>query len=140
MSAIVSFRTSGLDSVGLTEHLDRPAGTLSGGQRRLLEMARALMAQPTLLLLDEPTAGVFPETSQLIAARVREIADQGVTILLIAHNMGFLSAVADDVVVMAEGKVLMRGPLDEVRANEEVISAYLGVTMAHSAEREGAEG
>jgi ABC-type branched-subunit amino acid transport system ATPase component len=129
-----------LDWLGLTEHLDRPAGTLSGGQRRLLEMARALMAKPTLLLLDEPTAGVFPETSQLIATRVREIAEQGVTILLIAHNMGFLSAVADDVVVMAEGKVLMRGPLDEVRANEEVISAYLGVTMAHSAEREGAEG
>jgi neutral amino acid transport system ATP-binding protein len=117
-----------LSWLGLEEHLERPAGTLSGGQRRLMEIARALMAHPKLLLLDEPTAGVFPETSRLIATRVREIAAQGVTILLIAHNMGFLSTVADDVVVMAEGKVLTRGTLDFVRAHEEVVAAYLGTT------------
>lgn len=114
--------------VGLQDHIDKPAGTLSGGQRRLLEIARALMAHPKLLLLDEPTAGVFPETSRLIATRVREIAERGVTIILIAHNMGFLASVADDVVVMAEGKVLTRGSLDYVRQHEEVVSAYLGVT------------
>jgi ABC-type branched-subunit amino acid transport system ATPase component len=123
-----------LDWLNLHEHLDQPAGTLSGGQRRLLEIARALMAHPKLLLLDEPTAGVFPETSRLIATRVREIAAQGVTVLLIAHNMGFLSAVADDVVVMAEGRVLTRGSLDYVRAHEEVIAAYLGTTI-HDAGR-----
>jgi branched-chain amino acid transport system permease protein len=116
--------------LGLSSHLDRPAGALSGGQRRLMEIARALMAHPRLLLMDEPTAGVFPETSQLIARRVREIAANGVTVLLIAHNMAFLSWVADEVVVMAEGKVLTRGSLEEVRAHKDVIAAYLGVAAA----------
>ncbi|HWF57918.1 MAG TPA: ABC transporter ATP-binding protein [Candidatus Dormibacteraeota bacterium] len=119
-----------LDWLGLRDHLLAPAGTLSGGQRRLMEIARALMAHPKLLLLDEPTAGVFPETSRLIATRVREIAKQGVGILLIAHNMGFLSTVADDVVVMAEGRVLTRGPLEVVRTHQEVIAAYLGASNA----------
>jgi len=116
--------------LGLTSHLDRPAGSLSGGQRRLMEIARALMAHPRLLLMDEPTAGVFPETSQLIARRVREIADAGVTVLVIAHNMAFLSQVADEVVVMAEGKVLTRGSLEHAREHKDVIAAYLGVTAA----------
>jgi branched-chain amino acid transport system permease protein len=116
--------------LGLSSHLDRPAGSLSGGQRRLMEIARALMARPRLLLMDEPTAGVFPETSQLIARRVREIAANGVTVLLIAHNMAFLSWVADEVVVMAEGKVLTRGTLEEARAHKDVIAAYLGVAAA----------
>jgi ABC-type branched-subunit amino acid transport system ATPase component len=116
--------------LGLSSHLDRPAGSLSGGQRRLMEIARALMAHPRLLLMDEPTAGVFPETSQLIARRVREIAANGVTVLLIAHNMAFLSWVADEVVVMAEGKVLTRGSLEEARAHKDVIAAYLGVAAA----------
>jgi branched-chain amino acid transport system permease protein len=116
--------------LGLSSHLDRPAGSLSGGQRRLMEIARALMAHPRLLLMDEPTAGVFPETSQLIARRVREIAENGVTVLLIAHNMAFLSWVADEVVVMAEGKVLTRGSLEEARAHKDVIAAYLGVAAA----------
>jgi branched-chain amino acid transport system permease protein len=116
--------------LGLTSHLDRPAGSLSGGQRRLMEIARALMAHPRLLLMDEPTAGVFPETSQLIARRVREIADAGVTVLVIAHNMAFLSRVADEVVVMAEGKVLTRGSLEHAREHKDVIAAYLGVGAA----------
>ena len=116
--------------LGLSDHAERPAGTLSGGQRRLMEIARALMAHPKLLLLDEPTAGVFPEISRLIADRVRQIAAQHVSILLIAHNMGFLSSVADEVVVMAQGKVLTRGSLDYVRSHQEVVAAYLGVTGA----------
>ena len=112
--------------LGLSSHLDRPSGSLSGGQRRLMEIARALMAHPRLLLMDEPTAGVYPETSQLIARRVREIAEAGVTVLLIAHNMAFLSWVADEVVVMAEGKVLTRGSLEQAREHKDVIAAYLG--------------
>ncbi len=119
-----------LDWLGLDKHLEKPAGTLSGGQARLLEIARALAAHPRLLLLDEPTAGVFPETSRLIATRVREIAEQGVTILLIAHNMSFLSAVADDVVVMAEGSVLTRGTPAAVRSHEQVVASYLGRNVA----------
>jgi ABC-type branched-subunit amino acid transport system ATPase component len=118
--------------LGLSSHLDRPAGSLSGGQRRLMEIARALMAHPRLLLMDEPTAGVFPETSRLIATRVREIAATGVTVLLIAHNMAFLSSVADDVVVMAEGQVLTRGPLEQVREHKDVIAAYLGAAAGES--------
>jgi len=118
--------------LGLSSHLDRPAGSLSGGQRRLMEIARALMAHPRLLLMDEPTAGVYPETSQLIAHRVREIAQSGVTVLLIAHNMAFLSWVADDVVVMAEGRVLTRGSLEEAREHKDVIAAYLGVAAGES--------
>lgn len=120
--------------LGLSHHLQSPAGSLSGGQRRLMEIARALMAHPRILLMDEPTAGVFPETSQLIARRVREIAESGVTVLVIAHNMAFLSAVADDVVVMAEGRVLTRGPLEAVREHAEVIAAYLGVAAGQSGE------
>jgi neutral amino acid transport system ATP-binding protein len=112
--------------LGLSDHVDQQAGTLSGGQRRLLEIARALMARPKLLLLDEPAAGVFPQTINLIADRVREIAAQGVTVVMVAHNMSFLSRVADDTVVMAEGKVLTRGSLDFVRAHSEVVAAYLG--------------
>jgi ABC-type uncharacterized transport system ATPase subunit len=69
---------------------------------------------------------VFPETTVLIAERIKEVVDQRVSVLVIAHNMGFLSMVADDVVVMAEGKVLTRGSLDEVRAHHDVITAYLG--------------
>ena len=118
--------------LGLSSHLDRPAGSLSGGQRRLMEIARALLAHPRLLLMDEPTAGVFPETSHLIARRVREIAATGVTVLLIAHNMAFLSQVADDVVVMAEGQVLTRGTLEQAREHKDVITAYLGVAAGES--------
>ena len=121
-----------LNWLGLSTHLDRPAGSLSGGQRRLMEIARALMAHPRLLLMDEPTSGVFPETSRLIAARVRDIAATGVTVLVIAHNMAFLSSVADDVVVMAEGRVLTRGPLEQAREHKDVIAAYLGVAAGES--------
>ncbi len=115
-----------LEWVGLTRLREEPAGTLSGGQRRLLEIARAMMAEPKLLLLDEPSAGVFPAVRKLIAERIREMVDQGITVLVVAHNMAFLSDVADDVVVMAQGKVLRRGTLSEVRADEAVVAAYLG--------------
>jgi neutral amino acid transport system ATP-binding protein len=118
--------------LGLDKDLEKLAGTLSGGQSRLLEIARALAAKPRLILLDEPTAGVFPEVSRLIATRVREIAEQGVTVLLIAHNMSFLASVADDVVVMAEGTVLTRGTAEEVRSHEQVIASYLGKAVASS--------
>jgi ABC-type branched-subunit amino acid transport system ATPase component len=117
-----------LQWLGLQDHVNERAGTLSGGQRRLLEIARALMAHPKLLLLDEPAAGVFPQTINLIADRVREIAAGGVTVVMVAHNMNFLSRVADETVVMAQGKVLTRGSLDYVRSHSEVVAAYLGST------------
>jgi neutral amino acid transport system ATP-binding protein len=112
--------------VGLERMRDAPAGSLSGGQRRLLDIARALMAEPKLLLLDEPTAGVYPALTQLIAQRLRELPARGVTVLVVAHNMNFVANVCDEVVVMAQGKVLARGSLEQVRANRDVVRAYLG--------------
>lgn len=112
--------------VGLERMEHEPANSLSGGQRRLLDIARALIAEPKLLLLDEPTAGVYPALTRLIADRVRELPDLGVTVLLVAHNMSFVARACEDVVVMTTGKVLTRGPLETVRKNREVIDAYLG--------------
>lgn len=112
--------------LGLADQRERPANTLSGGQRRLLDMARALMAEPKLLLLDEPSAGVYATVAHLIATRVREIVASGITVLVVAHNMAFLGEIADDVVVMAQGRVLTRGSLAEVRAHQDVVAAYLG--------------
>lgn len=115
-----------LEWVGLAEAREQRGNTLSGGQRRLLELARALMAEPKLLLLDEPTAGVYPAVVQLIAERIREVVAQGVSVVVVAHNMAFLSSVASDVIVMGQGRVLAQGSLEEVRANRDVVAAYLG--------------
>jgi branched-chain amino acid transport system ATP-binding protein len=112
--------------VQLDRMVEEPAYALSGGQRRLLDIARALMARPRMLLLDEPTAGVYPALTLLIADRIREIPSLGVTVLLVAHNLSFIARVCDEVVVMSHGRPLTRGSLDEVRANQEVVRAYLG--------------
>ncbi|MGH2504941.1 MAG: ABC transporter ATP-binding protein [Ktedonobacterales bacterium] len=115
-----------LDWLQLTRLRDQPARVLSGGQRRLLEIARALMAEPSLLLLDEPGSGVYPALMRLIGERIREIVSDRVSVLLVAHNMAFVSLVCDYVVVMDQGRVLTAGQLDEVRANRSVVEAYLG--------------
>lgn len=115
-----------LDWLQLARLRDQPARVLSGGQRRLLEIARALMAEPCLLLLDEPGAGVYPALMRLIGERIREIVSDRVSVLLVAHNMAFVSLVCDYVVVMDQGLVLTAGQLDEVRANKNVVEAYLG--------------
>lgn len=115
-----------LDWLQLSRLRDQPARVLSGGQRRLLEIARAMMADPRLLLLDEPGAGVYPALMRLIGERIREIVSDEVSVLLVAHNMAFVSLVCDYVVVMDQGQVLTAGQLDEVRANKSVVEAYLG--------------
>jgi len=115
-----------LDWLQLGRLRDQPARVLSGGQRRLLEIARAMMAEPSLLLLDEPGAGVYPALMRLIGERIREIVSDRVSVLLVAHNMAFVSLVCDYVVVMDQGRVLTAGQLDEVRANKSVVEAYLG--------------
>ncbi|HUY78677.1 MAG TPA: ABC transporter ATP-binding protein [Ktedonobacterales bacterium] len=115
-----------LDWLQLARLRDQPARVLSGGQRRLLEIARALMAEPRLLLLDEPGSGVYPALMRLIGERIREIVSDNVSVLLVAHNMAFVSLVCDYVVVMDQGQVLTAGQLDEVRANKNVVEAYLG--------------
>ncbi|HUG83087.1 MAG TPA: ABC transporter ATP-binding protein [Euzebya sp.] len=103
------------------------AGTLSGGQRKLLEMARALMVQPNLVCLDEPMAGVNPALVQSLLQHVRSLRDElGVTVVFVEHDMDVVMNISDWVIVMAEGRVIAEGPPKSIRANKTVIHAYLG--------------
>jgi neutral amino acid transport system ATP-binding protein len=102
------------------------AASLSGGQRKLLEMARALMTDPVLVMLDEPMAGVNPALTQSLLEHVLDLKTQGMTVLFVEHDMHMVRHIADWVIVMAEGKVVAEGPADEVMKNPAVIDAYLG--------------
>ena len=102
------------------------AASLSGGQRKLLEMARALMSEPTLVMLDEPMAGVNPALTQSLLDHILDLKDEGMTVLFVEHDMHMVRHIADWVIVMAEGKVVAEGPPDEVMKNQAVIDAYLG--------------
>ncbi|CAE6714547.1 ABC transporter ATP-binding protein [Paraburkholderia nemoris] len=113
--------------VRLSHVLDHLATDVSGGQRKLLEIGRALMASPRVILLDEPMAGVNPSLAHQIGTLLKEMRDDGITILLIEHDMSLIESVCDDVVVMAQGRHLTRGSFEEVTANEEVQTAYLGM-------------
>ena len=102
------------------------AGALSGGQRKLLELARALMADPQMILLDEPGAGVNPALVRRLAEHIRELSQRlGLTFLIIEHNLDFVRQLCDPVVVMAQGRVLDIGAPDDVLSNPEVQAAYL---------------
>jgi neutral amino acid transport system ATP-binding protein len=102
------------------------AGTLSGGQRKLLEMARALMAEPRLVMLDEPMAGVNPALTQSLLEHVKSLRDQGITVVFVEHDMDVVRDISDWVVVMAEGRVISEGPPEVVGQDPAVIDAYLG--------------
>ena len=102
------------------------AASLSGGQRKLLEMARALMSDPTLVMLDEPMAGVNPALTQSLLGHILELKDMGMTVLFVEHDMHMVRHIADWVVVMAEGRVVAEGPPDEVMEDPAVVDAYLG--------------
>ncbi|MFN0027021.1 MAG: ABC transporter ATP-binding protein [Acidimicrobiales bacterium] len=102
------------------------AGNLSGGQRKLLEMARALMADPKLVMLDEPMAGVNPALTQSLLSHVKELRNEGRTVIFVEHDMDVVHDISDWVVVMAEGRILAEGPPDSIGANQAVIDAYLG--------------
>ena len=102
------------------------AGTLSGGQRKLLEMARALMTQPKLVMLDEPMAGVNPALKQSLHEHIRGLRDDGMTVLFVEHDMDMVNDVADWVVVMAEGMLIAEGTPEQIGNNPQVIEAYLG--------------
>ena len=111
---------------GLGEKVDDLAGTLSGGQRKLLELARSVMSAPTLLMLDEPMAGVNPALRQSLLDRISELPGEGITVLFVEHDMDVVSAISDRVVCMAEGRIIASGTASEVAADEAVIEAYLG--------------
>jgi neutral amino acid transport system ATP-binding protein len=116
-----------LDVFNLTPLADAYAGTLSGGQRKLLELARALMTRPRLLLLDEPMAGINPTLGRRLLDHMQRLrAEDGVTFLFIEHDMEVVMNHSDRVIVMADGAVIAHGEPHEVRADKAVIDAYLG--------------
>ena len=116
-----------LEVFNLTKLADHYAGTLSGGQRKLLELARALMTKPRFLLLDEPMAGINPTLGRRLLDHMQRLrAEEGVTFLFIEHDMDVVMNHSDRVVVMAEGRVIADGEPHEVRADQAVIDAYLG--------------
>jgi branched-chain amino acid transport system ATP-binding protein len=102
------------------------AGSLSGGQRKLLEMARALMVQPELVMLDEPMAGVNPALTQSLLGHVKDLREQGMTVLFVEHDMDMVRDISDWVIVMAQGTVIAEGPPSTIMSDERVIDAYLG--------------
>jgi branched-chain amino acid transport system ATP-binding protein len=112
--------------VGLEDHGHQKSGDLPFGWQRLLELARALAAEPRLLLLDEPAAGLnMSETGQL-GALIRDIRSQGITILLVEHDMSLTMSISDHIVVLDQGRKIAEGPPRAVQADEAVMAAYLG--------------
>ncbi|MCU0294454.1 MAG: ABC transporter ATP-binding protein [Candidatus Nanopelagicales bacterium] len=115
-----------LESFNLAAKQDDMAGSLSGGQRKLLEMARALMVEPDMVMLDEPMAGVNPALTQSLLDHIREVRDRGTTVLFVEHDMDMVRDISDWVIVMSQGKVIAEGPPHDVMGDEAVIDAYLG--------------
>ncbi|MGH3972701.1 MAG: ABC transporter ATP-binding protein [Pseudonocardiaceae bacterium] len=105
---------------------DDLAGSLSGGQRKLLEMARALMMEPTVVMLDEPMAGVNPALTESLLEHVKSLRDDGMTVVFVEHDMDVIRDISDWVVVMAQGKVIAEGPAEALSSNKVVVDAYLG--------------
>ncbi|MEO6880440.1 MAG: ABC transporter ATP-binding protein [Mycobacteriaceae bacterium] len=102
------------------------AGSLSGGQRKLLEMARALMMNPRVVMLDEPMAGVNPALTQSLLGHVKSLRDEGMTVVFVEHDMDVIRDISDWVVVMAQGSIIAEGPPEELSSNQAVVDAYLG--------------
>lgn len=129
-----------LERFSLGHMADQYAGTLSGGQRKLLEMARALMASPAVVMLDEPVAGVNPALTQSLLEHVKRLPEEGVTVVFVEHDMDVVWDISDWVVVMAEGKVIAEGLAEDIGRNQEVIDAYLGSDQEGDEWDEGSTG
>ena len=115
-----------LEFLNLSDLQNEYSGNLSGGQLKLLELGRALMSDPKVILLDEPAAGVNPTLLEEIIDRIRDIHRQGVTFLIIEHNMELVMRLCSSILVMAEGDILMRGAPEEIRSDPRLIDAFLG--------------
>ena len=115
-----------LAKVGLADKAERKAGTVSYGEQRRLEIARALATQPKLLLLDEPAAGMNPVEKQVLVDEIIKLNQNGLTILIIEHDMGVIMNLCHEIAVLNFGSLIAVGPPDKIRANPKVIEAYLG--------------
>ncbi len=128
-------RASGLlERFDLDHMADEYAGSLSGGQRKLLEMARALMMDPEVVMLDEPMAGVNPALTQSLLGHITGLRDGGKTVIFVEHDMDVVQEISDWVIVMAQGRVIAEGPPDVIAKNPSVIDAYLGAHHGEAAE------
>ncbi|MFC6879410.1 ABC transporter ATP-binding protein [Actinomadura yumaensis] len=114
------------EQLGITHLLDRPCDGLAAGQRKLVDVARALAGRPDILLLDEPAAGLNTDESRQLAARLRGVVDAGTGVLLVDHDMGLVLAVCDRIVVLDFGRVLAEGTPQQIQRDQAVIAAYLG--------------
>lgn len=114
-----------LERLELQRHADTYAGELSGGQKRLVELGRVMMARPSLLLLDEPMAGVSRTLVPVIEELIAELRDSGLTVLLVEHELAVVERLCSPVIVLAQGRVLVQGEMSEVRAHPDVRRAYL---------------
>ncbi len=123
---VTEIATELLSRFKLNEKSEDFAASLSGGQRKLLEMARALMTKPTMVMLDEPMAGVNPALTQSLLDHIKGLKAEGMTVLFVEHDMHMVRHISDWVIVMAEGKIVAEGPPAEVMKNPAVIDAYLG--------------
>lgn len=115
-----------LDFVGLIQHKDMPAGNLSYGQKKLLEFAFILIAEPQVILLDEPAGGINPTTIHYLAGRIRTLNERGITFLIVEHNMEFVMGLCDRVMVMHRGTIIADSTPEDIRNNPVVLEAYLG--------------
>ena len=118
-----------LDFVTLRGLADHPAGQISGGQMKLLELARILMGDPEVILLDEPAAGVNPALTRVLIGKIEELNRQGKTFVIIEHDMDFIMSHCDPVIAMAEGRVIFEGTAAAARSNTVLLDAYLGAPV-----------
>jgi len=115
-----------LEQADLWHLANEPAKNLSGGQKKLLELTRALMLEPKIILLDEPTSGVSPAMTQALGQTIQKLRNQGLTFAIIEHDMDVIAQLCAPIYVLAEGRTLIRGTFREVASNAEVMQAYLG--------------